>query len=368
MPFSSPGISYERSVERREDIKKTFKTIIEAAKTEKADVLLICGDLYEHSYVRKPTIAFVNEGFKEIPDTRVFIVPGNHDPYILNSFYKTFEWAENVTILSQDNPYVILEGLNTCIYGVGFNSFYEGKSPAYEIKPIKPDYLNILMVHGTVDLNIKKSMYNPMSSDNLSRLGMDYIAVGHFHNKIEDIGAYGSIYNSGSPEALGFDEPGEHGFFIGELSKNEAGEKKLDIRFVNSGCKRYVSLEVDIDAAQSDKQIIEAIRNKINCNDSKNVLYSITLKGYTDAAYMPEIPKIAAALKEEYFYLKIKDETRPQYDFQRIVAEPGIKGLFARKVLSLIDKSEDEYEKKLLLKALYYGLEAIEYGSVRITE
>jgi len=68
-----------------------------------------------------------------------------------------------------------------------------------------------------VDLDFKDSRYNPMSSGELALLGMDYIALGHFHNTLRGVGKSENIYNPGSPEPLGFDEEGEHGVFIGRI-------------------------------------------------------------------------------------------------------------------------------------------------------
>lgn len=38
-------------------------------------------DLYEQKYIRKSTIGYINNLFKEIPNTQIFISPGNHDPF-----------------------------------------------------------------------------------------------------------------------------------------------------------------------------------------------------------------------------------------------------------------------------------------------
>ena len=40
--------------------------------------LFISGDLYEHQYVKKSTIEFISREFDRIPNTKVFISPGNH--------------------------------------------------------------------------------------------------------------------------------------------------------------------------------------------------------------------------------------------------------------------------------------------------
>ncbi|MCX8128909.1 MAG: DNA repair exonuclease [Clostridia bacterium] len=370
-PFTSLSGGKGRASIRRQDLKDVFGDIIYRVKSENVELLLISGDLYEHNYVRKSTINHINDLFREIPDTKVFIVPGNHDPFIINSYYYNFKWSENVFILTSENPYVVLDDMGVCIYGVGFRNFYEEKSLTYNITSIDKTYINILLVHGTVDVNIKQNMYNPMDSKNLSGMGMDYIALGHFHNRIDDIGGYGVIYNPGSPEALGFDETGNHGAFIGTLSKDYSGNRKLDIEFIKLGKRFYKKIEIDVSGCCTNEQIASLIEDSLvkfgdSATDAKSGLFSITLTGYTDKDFKIDSSFIQECLYDKTFFIKVCDETDINYDFGELMKEAGLRGLFTRKIYSLIEKTEDAYEKRLLMKALYYGLEALETGKVEI--
>lgn len=85
-----------RRIEQRDALKK----IINYIKENNIKFLFVAGDLYENEQIRESTIKYINDLFKQIPNTKVFISPGNHDPYINNSYYKTFQWAENVIIFS----------------------------------------------------------------------------------------------------------------------------------------------------------------------------------------------------------------------------------------------------------------------------
>ena len=87
---------------RRLEQRKVFKKIIEYIKQNKIEFLFMAGDIYEHTYVKKTTIEFINNLFKEIPETKIFISPGNHDPKIKNSYYNKFNWNGNVHIFSHE--------------------------------------------------------------------------------------------------------------------------------------------------------------------------------------------------------------------------------------------------------------------------
>ena len=73
--------------ERRIDQRKAFKRVIEFVKENNVDYLFIAGDLYEHEYIQESTIEYINNLFKTIKDTKIYITPGNHDPRIKNSYY-----------------------------------------------------------------------------------------------------------------------------------------------------------------------------------------------------------------------------------------------------------------------------------------
>jgi len=367
-PFSSLGPNDGKSSIRRQDLKDTFLSIIKIAKKEDVDFIFICGDLYEHNYIRKSTINFINGIFRTISHIRIIIIPGNHDPRVKGSYYKNsdkyFEWAENVYILTDDMPYIEFKEKNVCIY----------RYVNQQALSVDKEKINILLAHGTVDFNFDKNSYNPVTSGQLASTGMDYIALGHFHNRMDNIGDRGNIFNPGSPEPLGFDEPGEHGVFIGSITKDRLDVRDLDVRFITVNKKEYIDINVDITICATDEQIAEKISSALanhadNANYIKKVsdlLVSVTLTGYIDRQLTLDVEYITSLLKETFFFIKIKNETLPDYDFDEIKKETGLKGLFARKIFDLIDRTDNVNEKKLLMKSLYYGIEALEKGQVDI--
>jgi len=366
MPFTSLGADNTKSQGRRQDLKDTFDGIIKVAKAEKVDILLISGDLYEHDYVKKSTISYVNGKFSEIPLVEIFIVPGNHDPYIVNSYYRNYEWNANVHILTGDNPYAYLEEKNTYIYGMGFEGFYEGKRSLDSLRPVDLTAVNILLAHGTVDLDIGKDMYNPLKSAELAALNMDYIAMGHFHNRIDDIGGYGHIFNPGSPEPLGFDEAGGHGVFLGSVTKSVSGDKSLEAEFIKLNKRFYENIDINVSGFSRTEQVIERVHEAIGDMDMKNGLFYVTLKGYIERGFRIDPAQVQAYFSDRVYFLKVKDGTAVDYDFDELLKEPGLRGLFTRKMFAQMEKAEDDHKRELLLKALYYGLDALEQGKVEI--
>lgn len=360
MPFGSMGRRHEKKEQRKQDILDVFDKIISIAEEMKVDAILIGGDLYEHQYVRKSTIDYINLRFSKIPNIKVFIVPGNHDPYIQNSYYKNYIWSNNVIILSVDNPYAVLEDLMVCVHGIGFNSFYEEKAILTSLRQVDKEYINILLMHGTVDMNFTMNKYNPVSSDELAVLDMDYIAAGHFHSRIDDLGGKKVIYNPGSPEPLGFDEEGEHGVYLCKAEWNNEFDKSLEISFIRTGKRAYSTLEVGVDGLYDDRQTIEKIIDETSNMDRENLLLHVILRGYVEPGYSINKDRIEKEISNMFFMLKIDDETLSAYNYYEMAMQPGLKGLFTAKMLSKISNAQSEKEIYLLKKALQYGIEALE--------
>ena len=246
-----------RRLEQRDALKKVVQFILE----NQIEYLFISGDLYEQQYVRESTITYLNSLFSQILDTKIYIVPGNHDPYIVNSFYKTYKWENNVKIFTQNVEKVENDDVN--IYGFGFNNFEMRENQLDEIKIEDTSKPNILITHG----DIIESMYNPMSINKLKEKGFDYVALGHIHKRDDS----SNIVYPGSLISLGFDELGAHGMIVGEII-----DKKVYKQFIKIDEREFIETEIDVSDIFSQEELIE----KINQINTDNNLYKIILKGY----------------------------------------------------------------------------------------
>ena len=97
-PFTVLNTRSKLGEKRRLEQREAFKRIIEYIENNNIEYLFIAGDLYEDAYIRETTIEYINSLLKKIPNTKIYITPGNHDPYTINSMYSTFRWSTNVEI------------------------------------------------------------------------------------------------------------------------------------------------------------------------------------------------------------------------------------------------------------------------------
>ena len=212
-PFSSLSVRDGLADNRRLEQRDVFKKVINYIKENSVRFLFISGDLYENEYVRKSTIKYINDLFLSIPETKIFISPGNHDPYLKNSYYAEFDFASNVYIFKGNFECKELPEAN--IYGMGFKNFYCKDANYGAINVLQNDKPNIMIMHASLDSSyIEDKEYNPISENRLQELGMDYIALGHFHKPYYNQENNQRIVYPGSIISMGFDEPGEHGMIV----------------------------------------------------------------------------------------------------------------------------------------------------------
>jgi len=361
-PFGGRGLK-DYSEMRRNDLWTTFESIIRLAEEERVDFILVCGDLYEHDYASRATIQRIAGLFERLT-VPVVVLPGNHDPYAANSWYKTWNWPDNVVILNPDKPSVRFDSLDTFIHGVGFSAFRQDAPDLSAVSRPVANCFNIFMLHGTLDMNFSKSPFNPVTSEDLAGLGYDYYALGHFHNRKTDF-LLKNAANPGSPEPLGFDETGDHGVFLVTLRKDGPVRKTLEIREVNLAQKRYVWLSLDMEAAASQEEAGTRLGELLGSLDPGRDLPRVVLTGRTPLTVDCE------ALKKQWLddfpWLQILDETRECYDYEAISREENLKGAFTREMLQRLkecEESGDEEQAMILSAALDLGIEALEKGRI----
>ena len=331
---------------KRLEQRKKIKEVIEYIKENKIDMLFIAGDLYEQQYIKQTTIEYINNLFKEIPETQVYIAPGNHDPYLKNSYYSKYKWNENVKIFNSKIEKI--EQNEVDIYGYGFEDFYCTECGIENLEIENPEKENILIMHGTLDgANIEEKQYNSISTKMLEEKGFDYVALGHIHKT--NFNKENKIIYPGSLVSLGFDELGQHGMIVGEI-KN----KKLNIEFIPIKASEFVEKRIDVTEIISKEELIEKI-DSIEIQPNEYV--KIILEGKRNFEINTyELYKLI----QEQKIIKIKNKTKINYDLEEIENETTLKGLFAKEIKQKLDsKNLTNEQREILEKAIEIGFEAL---------
>lgn len=349
--FTSTGLTDLKARQRRQELRDVFVRIIDEVIKQKAHMLFISGDLYEHEYTGKDTIDFVICQLNRIPNVKVFIAPGNHDPYTGNSYYSSMVWPANTHIFTGELERIAIPEYQLVVYGAGFGQKYQYDSMLDKSSILHDDFpVKILVVHGTLDGFALDCPYHPVSSREIIENSFTYAALGHIH-KYSNF-PNGMVY-CGSPEPLGFDEPGEHGIIKGVISS-----EGIRTEFIKTNKRRCISVEIDITDIHSAEKLEEAMKKELHHYQEDLVRFVIDGRKSKDFALDEELLRLR--LSESCFYIQIVNQTSPDYDIKELSNEQSLKGIFVRKLLEEIKNTHDRQQRDKLYRALYLGLDAME--------
>ncbi len=357
---SSLGVLAES---RRAETLITFEKIINLAKEERVDILLIAGDLFNSNNIQKSFTDRVFECLSSIPDTKIVYAAGNHDPLSADSPFKKYAIPSNLFLLDTKDSCVTFSDLNTRVYGRSFKEVYMQGTERFSLST-DSNFINLMCIHGELRSDLS-SDYNSITNDFIKTSGMDYIALGHVHKRT-NIEKIGNTYVSycGCPEGQGFDELGEKGVYLGKISKSDC-----DLQFFPLAKRMHIVKETDISLLISSSEISDKILQDIKSeygNSFADNLYKIILTGEIDEDTVLSLPEITARLNDALYFAKLRDKTEVKVDFDALSNENTLKGIFVKNMLVKI-KNADENEKVQLKAALNIGLKAFS-GEVNYDE
>lgn len=340
---------------RRYETLLTFERIIDTATAEGVRIIAAAGDIFDSNGAEEAFVNAVFEKIASVPEIKVVISAGNHDPLSADSPFKNRKLPQNLFVFGAKDDCIVFDDLKTRVYGRSFEDVYLKGEERFSITPPEDGYVNLMVLHGELksDLN---SNYNSVTAGFIKQSGMDYIALGHVHKRTEPQ-KIGNTYYAycGCPEGQGFDETDEKGVYIGEI-----GRGICELKFVPMSKRRHIYERVDVTGINSSAEISAAViallREKYGAEYGEN-LYKIELTGSIKEDLNLNLTEILSRVSEKVYFAKIKDKTELLIDTQKLANEISLKGLFVKNMLEKINNAP-ESEREELENALKLGLRA----------
>jgi DNA repair exonuclease SbcCD nuclease subunit len=360
-----------RARERRQELLKTFRKITNICQDENIDLLLIAGDLFEGANIDGSTIQSVKEYLGSLDKTIAAIAPGNHDYASVDSPYADEDWPDNVVVFRAGLEAREFPEHGFTIWGAAFAGTYcrEPLLVATQAVDRDPNQVHVCVLHGDLTSEGADSVYNPVSESQLADSGFDYVALGHIHKRTPILFARNTAYAySGCPDGRGFDELGEKGVYIGTVARGH-----VDLEFRQTCSRMYLTTEIDISGAASETEILDQVLHSIADNygsDYRDNYYKIILTGSIPAGYRVPVSQLTDSLLERLHFVKIKNRTRAELDYDQLAQEASLRGIYVRRMLERIETAEarkDENEVSRIRAALEIGMRAFE-GEVQLSD
>ncbi len=342
---------------RRQSLRDVLKRILDRAVEWPADAVLIAGDLFEVERISRDTVAFLQSAFENLGSIPVFIGPGNHDPFVTSSPYRTETWPSNVIIFSEPAwKRVDLEGIPMSVHGFAFDGLDISRNPFGTLQ-LPPDdgRIHVALGHGSEMGSIPpgKDAYAPFRASDATPPGLRYLALGHFHGYKQVSGPYdATVVYSGAPEGHGFGETGERCFLEVEID-----EKEVRVRPVTGNRTVYLTFSVDCSEFTNSQQIIDAIREHPKPNGLA-VVARVTLTGNNSPEWRHEIAAIRDALAGHFDFVDLVDTTVELEDYLFLAREHTSLGAFIAMLNAELEDTSDLERRRMLLRAREVGLAA----------
>lgn len=363
--FDTPFKELNKNISRKSknELLEVFKKIIDLVIEKKVEVLLIAGDVFDNLTVNRSTIFFIIEQLKRISNVYVFISPGNHDPYGEKSFYKLIDFPNNIYIFKGELEKKEIPKLNVVIWGAAFRKKYE-KSTLIEKVKIDKEKINIMLLHGEISNENKENEYNPIYLNDIKESKMDYIALGHRHKFSGILRENSTSYAyCGCPQGRGFDEIGEKGVILGDVFNGGT-----HLEFIHTHKRKYIIKDVDISNCITYKEVMQSILSNCEADERKNNFYKIVLRGNIKENLNFDEKVITEMLEDEFYYIKIIDNSSIEINLDTISKNFSIRGKFISKIYKLLEEAKNGDEKEILNIALKLGIKSISQEEVKLDD
>jgi DNA repair exonuclease SbcCD nuclease subunit len=373
--FNIPNLT--RALQRKEDLSSNFSSVVEYAIKNKPDLFIMSGDIFDKILPTNASRVFLTQEVKRLRDAKiaVFMIGGNHE---VPRFGTSPSLAIDVlgsagiaTVFSHSDTVekriLSIGGKSICISGRSYYTQFEGTNPLKDVEiPCDGDY-NILMIHGSLQgLNVASSNpemahQNPFLADDIKK-GLNYLALGHFHNHFEREYMDCTIANPGSLEKLSWAEMNdEKGFVWTELNGSETSTKfvKLHTRPMETS-----ELTLSKDEAYSPN-IKDHFLDFLSKLTDKEKMLKINLRGMLSQEQYGQlkINEILNACKDLFFHLIIDRKELEVEGYGRIFLEriDNPVEAFSKRLDSLITQSGlNDANRQLLEQVKSLGMKYLE--------
>lgn len=184
-----------------------LRVVLAAARASKADVAVLAGDTFEHNRLSPELLDRARQLLAEAC-MEVVILPGNHDPAIMDSVFHRGGLAmlSHVHVLGVTRDEAVLfPALGLEIWGNAHRD-YNDMEPLQRPRP-RRSFWQIAVAHGHYESRPHRATHlRPswlISDDDIDATQADYVALGHWNRHARVGSGTVEAYYSGSPDHAG---------------------------------------------------------------------------------------------------------------------------------------------------------------------
>jgi DNA repair exonuclease SbcCD nuclease subunit len=300
-----------RGVQLREARLTTFRRALTLARERAVDAFIIAGDLFEDNQVDDALVNSVVEILREFTSVRTFILPGNHDPFTGPDSV----WQRKAFLMPPSHVRVLTEPGVTDLGGVALlasplQQKLSTVDPSLRFmelaRSLPADTIKIGITHGALAIDGKHQPNDfPIALNAATRAGLDYLAIGHWHNWMADTDG-GRIVMPGTPEPDRFgNDQGGHVAAV-EIAARGAVPR---VEAISTQTLAWKSVPFEFLAADASRAALEAILAERH-DAARQTVLRVTFTGVASPTALAATRAWLEAALKPFLVAQIIDQTR----------------------------------------------------------
>jgi DNA repair exonuclease SbcCD nuclease subunit len=273
----------ERGLNQREaDFYDSFQRFVEIAVSERPDMVLHSGDLFDSVRPSNRAISFALSEIKKLTDADIKFVAisGNHETPRLKETGSVFSILNKLSdcnfIYEGGLERIDLDGIE--ILAIPHSTTEQFQESMKEIRGMKKEMPRIVMLHAGI-LGVGMFRMNEVNELLLDAIDIapeaDYVAMGHYHNHVS---VTGNCHYAGSTERSSIAEAGvEKGF----VSLDSESWKK---KFIPLKTRRMIDAEPLDLKGKGATEATTAIVRRLDSADFENAIARLKVSGLSNEA------------------------------------------------------------------------------------
>lgn len=261
---------------------EAYERIVDLCITQKADFLLLAGDVYDVADKSLRAQLKFRDGLVRLAEAGIqaFVVHGNHDHFA--GWRADIDFPKTVHIFSeQEVGYrpVLRGGREIAgVYGISYPgpAVSEDYASRFERRAGTP--FSIALLHCNVGGMPGHENYAPCRLQDLRRKGFDYWALGHVHNHVLLNTSGPCVAYPGCPQGRHQRETGDKGCFLVHVTGENA-----EVEFTPTATVRWETVNISIAGLDSDQALLEQLEKRLlelwQASGGKSLVVRVLLSG-----------------------------------------------------------------------------------------
>jgi DNA repair protein SbcD/Mre11 len=340
----------EQASAQRERQFAAFAATVDLAIAEKADLVLIAGDLFDSNVQPRRSVERVAAQLKRLATGRIrtVIVPGTHDVYDRSSIYRAYDLKalagstpddDWVTVLTPELPRIHLPSCDVVVHGPVFATKRAPHSPLRDLDVAAhrgTATWQVGVIHGSIAIPGKTERDDVViTTEEVGASGLDYLALGHWHSARQAKNGGTTYAYAGAPEPVALNQDRAGKALHVQLEQTPAG-KTVTVTDRQVGKTRFERLELDAAGITTQPALIDSLGRKAD----PDLVLDVRIVGVRPDELDLHPDEIETALAPRFLKMRLRDLSTPPLTEGALPSPDTVSGAFIRDLEARIAELE----------------------------